>query len=206
MAQYICPWKDEAKKPHRPHFKPVCRELPGRAEDTLNKQTVKWWGECLPFCSVYWCKLSAGFSTSSSPQAYAKFSGKRGFNYNHVMLEDVTSDVCVPFCVCAATSPDRPHLQLQRWVCYCCYQWIRKLLGQQQAVAIGHCLSITTFGVSLSLSNQNAAAVNRSLIISGLCVQSCTTSWYWDKLLRLPKTRDLVQASWTRSTVQKFPT
>lgn len=104
------------QKKCRLHFKPMCWEVPSRAEDTFNKQTIKWWGECLPFCSVYQCKLSAGFSASLSPRAYTKFVGKREFNYSLVMLEGVTSDVCVLFCVCAATSPNRPHLQLQCWV------------------------------------------------------------------------------------------
>lgn len=65
----------------------------------------------------------------------------------------------VLFCVCAASSPHRPYPQLQCWAQPCCSYWARKFLEQQQTVTIGHCLSITAFGVSLSRSNQNATGL-----------------------------------------------
>lgn len=42
-------WSKEKKKKHRLHFKPVSWEVPSRAGDTFNKQTIKWWGKVSAF-------------------------------------------------------------------------------------------------------------------------------------------------------------
>lgn len=142
MAQYICPWRDEAKKKkkkQRLHFKPVCREVPSRAEDTFNKQTIKWWGNVSAFVlpADCWFQFPAGFTCQLIPSGLYRECWKKGFNYSLVMLEGVRSNVCAPFCVCAATSPHRSHLQLQCWAQHCCSYWAGKFLEQQQTVTIG---------------------------------------------------------------------
>lgn len=71
------PLKRWSKKKQRLHFKPMCREVPSRAEDTFNKQTIKWWGNVSSFVLRADSNSLQASRASLSPRAYTECVGKR---------------------------------------------------------------------------------------------------------------------------------